>query len=49
MNLIAKIKTLWLRIKESLISKKRQTKDPFGNPNLTHEIDRIIVRKNGIF
>lgn len=24
-------------------------KDPFGNQTLTHEIDRIIVRKNGIF
>ncbi len=24
-------------------------KDPFGNSTLTHEIDRIIVRPNGIF
>lgn len=24
-------------------------RDPFGNATLTHEIDRIIVRKNGIF
>jgi len=24
-------------------------KDPFGIPNLTHEIDRIIVRRNGVF
>lgn len=24
-------------------------RDPFGNPTLTHEIDRIIVRRNGVF
>lgn len=24
-------------------------KDPFGNLTLTHEIDRIIVRRNGVF
>lgn len=24
-------------------------KDPFGTQNLTHEIDRIIVRRNGVF
>jgi|GEM_PF-3003126 len=24
-------------------------RDPFGNPGLTHEIDRIIVQRNGLF